>query len=134
MKQIEIIYAIFYKEDQIYDIGDYFMTKYHNQPIEINTISSLYINNSYTKINCSKIPFTFNINIMLTDDIINIIKKQYNSCTEVIKNKYKNEFEFIMTSKYINNSMYRFYNKIKSIEFIPKTQVHLKTLYDAVNL
>lgn len=132
---MEIIFKIFYKQVQSYNIGDYFMYRYNNSPVIVNSINPITgsLNNGYQLTNCSKLPFTFSTNTMLTDDIITIIKDQYEKSSEDLKKTFKNEFEFIVNSKYINNNMYKFYNKIKNIEFIPKTPIHIKTLYNAIN-
>ena len=77
-------------------------------------------------------PFNFNGSVVLEKDQIELIKTAYNLLSDALKRKYKDEINFIMNIRVINQNLYNFYNDIKNLEFIPKDTHHLLELYNCV--
>jgi hypothetical protein len=128
---MSILFELFYKNGQNFEIGDIFYYKYNNAFYTVKTLTITYLNGNYNKSLSAKLPFSYSPNIELTEDIINIIKNQYDASSDTIKEDYKKEMDFILTFKVINYPLYNLFKKIKDIEFIPKTYLHLKVLKDA---
>jgi len=131
---MNIIFKLFYKPIQTFTIGDNFASSGGHGSGVVNTINSsnTVINAAYSTYNVAKIPFKFNKSDKIDDSIIDIIKEQFFKSDISIQKLYKEELEFIITYKIINNSMFNFYKKIKDLEFIPKTYNHLLLLYNSI--
>ena len=129
---MNIIYQLFYNSTQIFTVGDNFITKDGYESKVVNNINTTIINTTYSKYNIAKIPFKFNRNDKIDDAIVDAIKEQFSKSSSNIQAAYKQEFEFIITYKIINNSVFNFYKKIKDLEFIPKTYNHLLLLYNSI--
>ncbi len=128
---MDILYKIFQKPNESYAENDIIILKYNFSTATVKNVNGSYLNNNYHVSNCAKIPFLCPKNTLVDDVIWQHIETKYNTALETIQKDVKDQFEFIKHYKIINYDLYRFYTKIKNIEFIPKTLLHLQTLYNA---
>ena len=126
------LYNLFYKQNETFEVGDIILYCYHNTPARVTNVSATSLNNMYRKDLCAKLPFWYSYLNDLSDEVADMILKQFEQSPAHIQKSTKDEVDFMTIFKSTNPNLYKFYKKIKNVEFIPKTVNHLNILYNAI--
>lgn len=111
-------------------VGDYIVTPY-NSVQQVYSVGT-YLNRNFYANNVKVIPKEIVADV-IDDKTIELLEAKFNSQTTVVKNKIQSELDFIKTYRIYSTDLYTFHERIKNIEFIPKTLDHLKCLFNAIN-
>lgn len=128
---MELLREIYNTEaDEIINVGDCIVTANGNVE-KVNNISTYYINGRYHRSTIKKVPIEI-ISGTIPDHIILYIEERFKLKNLLLQEKLKDEMDYIKIYKLYSKELYDFYEKIKNIEFIPKTLEHLTCLFSAI--
>lgn len=126
------LYKLFYKQNETFEVGDIILYCYHNTPVKVTHVSNTSLNNMYRKDYCAKLPFWYSYMTTLSDEAADMILKQFEQADASIQKNSKDDVEFMTIFKSTDTALFKFYKKIKNVEFIPKNINHLNILYNAI--
>ena len=111
-------------------VGDYIIAPYKSG-IHLVSFVGPYINRAFYSKHCRVIPKEI-ADEVISDEVVDLIESKFNAKDALWQLSKKEELNFIKTYKIYSQDLYELYNKVKSVEFIPKTGDHLKCLFNAL--